>query len=111
MAISAAISRGRSRLTDDDIFFMLTRHDLTGRQCAELLEVSISCVTRVRRGEAFAHVHPEIPRDHKRTEGPRCDACVHLFKNVCSMCFPEYREVGSFAAVYCNAFARERILR
>jgi hypothetical protein len=99
-----------SKLTDDDILMVLTRHDLTARQCAEALEVSMSCVQRIRRNESFAYVHPHIPRDHKRTAGPRCDDCVHLFRGACTLGFPEHREAGPYAAVYCNAFTRERIL-
>lgn len=108
-ATSGVVNRGPTKLTDDDILMVLTRHDLTARQCAELLDVSLSCAQRIRRGEAFTYVHPEIPRDHKRTVGPRCDACVHFFKGVCSLGFPEYSEVGNLAAVYCNAFTTERM--
>jgi hypothetical protein len=107
--VVSSISRGATKLSDNDILMVLTRHDLTARQCAEMLDVSMSCIARIRRNQSFAYVHPEIPRDHQRVTGPRCDACVHLFKGACSMDFPEYSEVGNYAAVYCNTFTRERI--
>jgi hypothetical protein len=98
------------KLTPDHILMILTRKDMTLRQLAEAIGVSFSTVQKVWQGNSHRHIHPDIPRAHKRTNGPRCVDCVHyLAKGACSMSFPEYRVQGATAAVHCSAYATGRV--
>lgn len=99
-----------AKLTDDQVLMVLTTPHLTMRQLADITEVSFSTVQKIRQGNAYKHVHPNIPRNHKRTTGPRCAECVHYFKGNCSLSFPEHKANGEVAAVHCAAYARERVL-
>lgn len=98
------------KLTDEQVYKVLTRHDLTTGQLADMMGVNYSTIQKLRRGESGAHLFPDIPRDHKRTAGPRCAECVHYFKEACSMSFPEFRTQGITAAVLCSAYATGRVL-
>jgi hypothetical protein len=106
------------KLTPDQVLMILTRKDMTLRQLAEMLDVSFSTVQKVWQGKAHRHVHPDIPRRPRseRTHasqcalGPRCNRCVHLLNDECSLDLPEYRTQGITAATLCNAYATGRVL-
>lgn len=106
-----------SKLTPDQVLMILTRTDMSLRQLAAANGVSFSTVQKVWQGNAYKHIHPDIPRrsrsersqPNQRIIGPRCTECVHLFKGACSLAFPEHRTQGITAAVVCSAYATERI--
>lgn len=106
------------KLTPDQVLLILTRKDMSLRQLAEALGVSFSTIQKVWQGNAYKHIHPEIPRrspgersqPRQRVIGPRCPECVHHFKGTCSMSFPEYKIQGITAAVVCNAYATGRLV-
>lgn len=100
-----------SRLTPDQVLLILTRKDMTLRQLADVTGVSFSTVQKVWQGNSHRHIHPEIPRaPRQRTVGPRCNECIHYFKEACSMSFPEFRTQGITAAALCSAYATGRVL-
>jgi hypothetical protein len=98
-----------SKLTPDQVLMILTRKDITLRQLADMMNVSFSTIQKVWQGNSHRHIHPEIPRSHQRTVGPRCPECIHYFKEACSMSFPEFRTQGITAAALCSAYATGRI--
>ena len=92
------------KLKPDDVYMILTRHDLTMYQLADMIGVASSTVQKVRRGQSMTHLFPEIPRSHQRIVGPRCTDCVHDHHGACSLDFPERRTQGSIAASVCSAY-------
>lgn len=52
----------------------------------------------------------DTPRTRKRADGPRCVECVHDQNGECYLEFPERKANGDVAAIYCVAFASERML-
>jgi hypothetical protein len=98
------------KLTDHQVYMILTSPHLTTRQLANMMGVSFSTIQKVRQNAVYKHVHPDISRNRKRAVGPRCAECVHYFKGACSLSFPEHKANGGVAAVHCAAYARERVL-
>lgn len=98
------------KLTDEQVYFALTRNDLSIQQVADLLEVSFSTIQNVRSNKRYAHLFPEIERKRQRVQGPRCNQCVHWLREQCSLDLPEPAEQGITAAALCVAFAQGRIL-
>jgi hypothetical protein len=96
-----------AKLTDDQVYMVLTSPRLTMRQVADIVGVSFSTIQKIRRGESYTHLFPEIPRDHKPTRGPRCTECIHDHHGACSLEFPERRFNGEVAAVHCVAYITE----
>lgn len=99
-----------AKLTDDQVLVVLTTPHLTMRQLADITGVSFSTIQKIRQGNAYTHVHPDIPRSHKRTTGPRCVECVHDHRGTCSLEFPERVRNGEVAAVHCSAYTTQRVL-
>jgi hypothetical protein len=95
------------KLTDEQVYVVLTSHHLTTGQLADMMGVNSSTIQKVRRGNSSAHLFPEIPRDHKRATGPRCTECIHNHHGACSLEFPERRFNGEVAAVHCAAYTTE----
>jgi hypothetical protein len=88
-------------LTDEQIRVILESKHLSGRRLADIMDVPVNTIQKVRRGFSYVTVHPEIPRwdvDQRRTRysllsRERCDKCIHWIKEQCSMAFPEARDV------------------
>ena len=113
--MAAQLNRSRynaAKLNPDQVFMVLTRHDLTMRQRAQMVEVSTSTIQKICTGEAYSHLFPEIKRIKNRRPviGPRCTECVHNNDTKCTLSFPERMDQGSRAAVQCVAFTTGRIL-
>jgi hypothetical protein len=90
------------KLTEEQVLFVLTSA-LTNRQVADELDVSPSTVQKIRQGETWTHVLPDVPRPGRGVKriGPSCRDCVHYLHDACSLGFPEFKEIGSRAARYC----------
>ena len=97
------------KLTDEIILDILTdkspRHVLSVRHGC-----SASTVGKVRRGELYPHVHPEIPRFKSKSKiGKKtCTKCNHYTgnrENPCSLGHPDPIEEGLNFAFYCPSFS------
>lgn len=101
------------KLSEDAIRTILTRTDLTMRQVADLYGVAPETAQKIRRGDSYSDVLPELPRikrtQQERTTGPRCNECVHDLDGRCTLGFPE-RIRSNAAAVVCAAYATGRVL-
>jgi hypothetical protein len=113
--MAAQLTRSRynaAKLNADQVFMVLTRHDLTMKQRAAMVEVSTSTIQKICTGAAYSHLFPEIKRLKNRRPviGPRCDACVHNNGTKCTLSLPERKDQGSRAAVDCVAYTTGRVL-
>jgi len=90
------------KLTEEQVLFALTSL-LSIRQVADELDVSPSTIQKIRRGETWTHVLPDVPRPGRGVKrvGPSCRDCVHYLRDACSLGFPEFKEIGPRAARYC----------
>ena len=90
------------KLTEDQVLYVLTSR-LSIRQVADELDVSPSTVQKIRAGETWTHVLPDVPRPGRGVKhaGPSCRDCVHYLRDACSLQFPEFKQIGTRAARYC----------
>jgi hypothetical protein len=99
------------KLTPEQVLYVLAS-DRTNRQLGEELGVNDSSIQKIRCGESYTHVHPEVPRPKAgaRRKGPTCEQCVHLCNDRCSLSFPEFKHRSYRAAAVCAAYATGRVL-
>ena len=99
------------KLSESQVLYILTS-DRTNRQLGDELGVTDSTIQKIRAGMSYTHAHPDVPRPGVgiRRKGPTCEQCVHLFKEHCSLSFPEARKQNYKAATQCSAFTMERVL-
>jgi len=101
------------KLNEDAIRTILTRADLTMRQVADMFDVNPSLPEKIRRGEIYTDVLPELPRikrtQQEKATGPRCNECVLDLHGRCTLGFPE-RIRSNTAAVVCAAYATGRVV-
>ena len=97
-------------LSDEQIKVILESKHIAGRRLADIMNVPVNTIQKVRRGFSYVNVHPEIPRwdaDQRRVRYSnemleRCDRCIHWLKERCTMDFPEARDIR-FAS-RCSVF-------
>jgi hypothetical protein len=98
---------GKAKLSDEDVLDILTLYDhLTMRQVGDMFGVSSSAIQKLRRGETYRWVAPEIERTVRRASvGPRCPQCVHDHIGACGLGVPERLTFyGDRAATVCAAY-------
>ena len=90
------------KLTEEQVLYVLTS-PLTNIQVADELGVTTSTIQKIRTGDTWTHVFPDVPRPGRGVKrvGPSCRDCVHYLRDACSLGFPEFNEIGPRAARYC----------
>lgn len=108
-------------LSEDLAIEFLTDTTLTNAQMAEKHGVALETVRRVRVGETYSEIRPDIPRWTKRQRASRlsCWDCVHGIAGVkkrsandtrtipcvtCSLGFPDPQRYGAQFANQCSVY-------
>lgn len=89
---------------------MVLTSPLQSNRLAEIMGVSKSSITRIRNGQSYMDVRPDLKRPgrskkpHKasRILGANCKFC-ELWTNECSIGIPESKKSTEFAAL-CNSY-------
>jgi hypothetical protein len=95
------------RLTDEQVAEILV-DPRPQRVIGKQYGVSKGLISRILAGDSYQWVAPELPRPNAPPPGPRCTACVHWSRGVCTLDIPESRGgMGPRAATVCAAYAVE----
>jgi hypothetical protein len=95
--------------TPDQIYFILTRPDLSQKEKARIIGSGRQFIADVEKGKKYTNIHPELPRNlPKAVKRKTCLDCNH-HTNRCTMGFPEYETLGQYAAKGCETYTTDKI--
>lgn len=91
--------------TEEDIREILVSPE-TSAALARKYKKSETSIGKIRRGELFADILPEIPRRKSRKSSrASCYKCLHCVEKACKLGWPDLAEDGPLvAAKYCNDY-------
>lgn len=96
----------KNHLSDDQVLLALTSLDKNHSVMARELGISVSALRKLRLGDSYKNIHPEVPRWNEHKFEKTCNQCHNwsVVNSICNMGYPDPVEEGIGFAVECLMF-------